>query len=301
MRRRPSPSQPCNLCGSSDSSVLYSPRGGRPDGAAKMTTDTYGVFDFVVRCRKCGLAFLDPVPPPSSAVAAYADMGDPEYLEQQECRSINAHLALQTIHRFVKKGRLLDIGCSAGFLLNAARFSFEVCGVEPSSWASALGREKFGLDIRTGTVDALDLPKAHFDVVTMVDVIEHVADPSATLRRVHELLADGGVLYLVTPDLRSLSARILGRYWWGLRPAHLYYFDRRTMAALLKAAGFRVISEKSYGRIFTFGYWLSRLRTYPRVITAPLGALFRALGIEQKVLYLDTRDSMEICAEKVTV
>jgi hypothetical protein len=68
---------------------------------------------------------------------------------------------------------------------------------------------------------------------------------------------------------------------------------------MLRQSGFEVVLRKSYGRIFTWGYWLSRLQNYPAFVRGPVVALVKALGVESKFLYLDTRDSMEVVARRV--
>ena len=96
----------------------------------------------------------------------------------------------------------------------------------------------------------------------------------------------------------SLSARLLDRYWWGLRPAHIHYFGRDALDRMLSAAGFETAWAASFGRIFSYGYWASRLRHYPAPLYRALAGSIRALGIEDKFLYLNTRDSIEVCARK---
>jgi 2-polyprenyl-3-methyl-5-hydroxy-6-metoxy-1,4-benzoquinol methylase len=132
-------------------------------------------------------------------------------------------MSLHTIKRHVSGGRLLDVGCATGYFLNAARLDFEVSGVEPSRWAVDYARTRLHLNVTEGHLEAVDLPLEGFDVITMNDVIEHFSDPRAALERSAALLRPGGILYLVTPDIGSLSARVLRGRWWGLRPAHLYY------------------------------------------------------------------------------
>jgi SAM-dependent methyltransferase len=202
------------------------------------------------------------------------------------------------LRRHAPGGRLLEIGCSTGFFLNAARLYFDVVGVEPSAWARNFAEEKLKLRVAAATLDQAKFPDASFDAAAMIDVIEHLADPAAALRETARVLSKGGVLYLVTPDIDSLSAKILRGRWWGLRPAHVYYFSRRTMTELLERCGFEVVAAKSYGRIFTWGYWLTRLSGYPKPLSAAVAALIRAFGIEDKFLYIDTRDSIQIVARK---
>ena len=65
--------------------------------------------------------------------------------------------------------------------------------------------------------------------MTLVDVIEHVADPLALLRGARDYVAPGGLVLLVTPDVDSVAARLFGKRWWHLRLAHVGYFNRRSL------------------------------------------------------------------------
>jgi len=292
----------CNLCGERDGRVLFD----RPyqlgsmseAGTFAATTDEFLSYGRVVSCRSCRLAYTDPRPTREALLRGYGECVDESYVEQGTARSINGHLSLNTLKRFAKEGRLLEVGASTGYFLNAARVDFDVVGLEPSAWAARIARERFKLDVREAAFEPGKLEAASFDCVAMIDVIEHVVDPLETLREAARVLKPGGLLYLVTPDIGSLSARLLGASWWGLRPAHIYYFDRRTMTAMLEKAGFEVALVKSFGRIFSWGYWASRMRNYPAPVYRSILTLISGLDIEDKLLYLDTRDSMEVCARR---
>ena len=290
---------PCPLCGSGEQRTLYERHGAQGAAfAAEMTTDIFSAYGRIARCLRCGMAFRDPRESDAHVLSAYAELEDGAYLDERECRGMNALLSLKAIRAHLDRGRLLEVGCSTGFFLNAARLDFDVVGVEPSEWAARIARERFGLSVHAGPLETFDAAPGSFDLVAMVDVIEHVLDPRGACSRVASLLRPGGLLYLVTPDLASLSARLLRSYWWGLRPAHLTYFSRRTMLRLLGEVGFEVVEMRSFGRIFTYGYWLSRLDKYPALVRGAAGAVVRTMGWQNKVLYLNTRDSMEVLARR---
>jgi 2-polyprenyl-3-methyl-5-hydroxy-6-metoxy-1,4-benzoquinol methylase len=292
----------CNLCEGSESVVLYESPVGLDDGEAladfMASTDRFDRYGRIVRCTACGLVFTNPRPSARRIAEGYSEAVDHDYALQDSSRSINAHLALHTIKRFATGGRLLDVGAATGYFLNAARLDFETCGIEPSRWAAEYARSRLGLDVRVGNLEDMEFEAESFDVVTLNDVIEHLTDPLAALKRLNALLKPGGLLYLVTPDVKSVSARVLRGHWWGLRPAHLYYFAPDTLTAMLGKAGFEVVLLKSYGRIFTYEYWLSRLKNYPSWLFAVVKAVIVGLRLENKFLYLDTRDSMELCVLK---
>lgn len=292
---------PCNLCGSQESRIRFEAMDGWPSeeaGHYAATTDKFGAYGRIVECLGCGLVYTSPRVKAQEILRGYEETKDEDYFLESEARSINAYMALATIRRHARGGRLLDVGCSAGFFLNAARLQFEVFGIEPSRWAGGFAREHLKLSGIHPTLEEARFPDAHFDVVTLIDVIEHLPDPLRLMREISRITKPGGVVYIVTPDIASLSARCLRGKWWGLRPAHIYYFSRKTLAALLEKTGYEVLSERSYGRIFTWQYWLSRLSNYPRFVRRSVEAFIRALGIQDKFLYLDTRDSVQMVARK---
>lgn len=292
----------CGLCGSGNQRLLYNKKrcdGGRPGLNVGITSDIYGSYADIVLCRDCGFAYQHPVPGERDLKNAYSGLRDDKYSEEDDCRSMNAHLSLRTIRRHRHNGALLDVGSSTGIFLNAARINFEVHGVEPSAWAAGVAKNSLNLkNIVNGTFDESAFPESSFDVISLIDVLEHVADPRKTLQKAFSLLKPGGLLYLVTPDIRSLSARLLGRYWWGLREAHLYYFSERTLSRLLAELRFAIVETRSYGRIFSYAYWLSRIRKYPAVFYRTAELLGKTLDIGEKVIYINTRDSIEVCAVK---
>lgn len=292
----------CNHCGSARSRVLYD-RPYHADSIAKnavyaATTDNYSDYGRIVRCQDCGLVYTNPRPHQGNLLAGYSACVDNTYLAENSSRSINAHLCLSTINSFVKSGRLLEIGCFAGHFLNAARADFDAEGIEPSEWACKIARDRFKLSVRQEPFTADSVKAESFDVVTLIDVIEHMSDPMDTLTNAVRALRPGGLIYLVTPDIGSLSARLLRGSWWGLRPAHIYYFDTRTMTRMMEKAGLEVVLVKSFGRIFTCGYWVDRLQNYPQFIFRPLRWIINRLDLNSKFVYVNTRDTMEICAVK---
>jgi SAM-dependent methyltransferase len=293
----------CCLCGGGRTQVRcerpYAPGAFADGGDFGATTDRFQDYGRIVRCRDCGHVFTDPRPAAPDLMEGYGSCVDQEYLSESSSRSINAHLSLNTIKRFVRSGRLVEAGASVGYFLNAARADFDVTGLEPSRWACGIARERFQLQMREEPADGLSRFEAgSLDAVVMIDVIEHLADPPAAVAQAARALKPGGILYIVTPDIASLSARLLGRYWWGLRPTHIHYFSRASLSRMLTAAGLEVALAASFGRIFSYRYWASRLRHYPAPIYRAVTGLIRLWGLEDKFLYLNTRDAMEICARK---
>ena len=291
---------PC-LCGHDDYRVLYDrPYALTSDhlGDFLATTDRFENYGRIVRCRRCALVYTNPRLEDSLIFRGYADSRDENYVEEASNRSINAHISVGALRRFRKGGRLLEVGSSLGYFLNAARVDYEVTGVEASRWAAEEARRKFGVPVKTGSLQEQHFEDGGFDIVCQIDVIEHVTDPVALLNECCRVLKPGGLLYVVTPDIDSLSAMLLRGKWWGLRPAPLYYFSRRTLTDLLEKIGLEIVLARSFGRIFSLGYWASRLKSYPALVHRPIDRVIYLLDIHEKLMYINTRDSMELVAKK---
>lgn len=138
------------------------------------------------------------------------------------------------------RGRLLDVGAGSGWLVeHMGRLGWQAEGLDfdPQAVASARGR---GLVFHQGGLLQQDFPEAAFDAVTMSHCIEHVHDPVAWLAEARRILRPGGRLALATPNSGSFCHRWFGESWRGLEPPrHLQLFNARSMASVLRSAGFR--------------------------------------------------------------
>lgn len=251
-------------------------------------------------CRECGTVQQPGAPRGSELVDLYRDMRDDAYLDEEEGRRATARRLLALVERHApRRGRLLDVGCGPGLLLDEARKrGWQVQGLEPSAASRGHAVSELGLDVRDATLQDLD-PGTHggFDAIVMADVIEHFDDPAGSLRRCASLVTDGGVVLVVTPDPASPTARVAGKRWWGLLPAHTYLLPRRTLRRLLSDAGLEPVADKALRRSFTLGYWMGGLGERSGVAGRVTGALRRALP-ERRLLTLSLGDERVILARR---
>jgi SAM-dependent methyltransferase len=160
-------------------------------------------------------------------------------------------------------GRLLDVGCATGTFLRAVREAggWETHGVEMSSAAVQIARERYGLDVSAGTLEAAAFPNEMFDAVTLWDVLEHLPDPAASLTEIWRILKAAGVLILRVPNGASWDAQWFGPYWAGLEPPrHTYVFTPQTLELLLVKSGFEILHRSSGSAAYTT--FLLSLRFY---------------------------------------
>jgi SAM-dependent methyltransferase len=203
-----------------------------------------------VRCSRCEVQVLDPAPDdlelereyganyPPFALAARA----PSLLTRFRTSWYTARK--EGWVRGLRFKSALDVGCGTGeFLISLRRRGIDVHGVEPSTFAASYAVAA-GLDIFQGNVGEYS-PGRTFDLITLWNVIEHLRRPTDDLKRLRQLLAPGGTVAILTPDVGSYQARAFGRDWAGLEvPKHLQLFDRSSLRALATNAGLSQVSVR---------------------------------------------------------
>ncbi len=289
----------CPVCGSTDITAYlpatFEITAIRPEDV-KITDRAYGKIWNLDRCPDCTHVFANPRPSAAFAQSLYGDIADPEYQDEAEGRQKNFERILKTLEKqHPEKGSLLDVGAATGILMNLARIrGWKPEGIEPSTWAVQTARERYQLEIQPGDFETADVFTQRFTAVTMVDFIEHIPDPVIALTKARDVLCPDGTLCLVTPNLRSLAARLTGRRWWHFRPAHLAYFTRRSLFTLLDRIGLRPVRIRRYTWTFSAYYLLTRFRGLKFLWDRPLAAsLWRRIPIK-----LAFGDSFEIYAGK---
>lgn len=167
-----------------------------------------------------------------------------------------------------RKGSLLDIGCALGDCVQIAeKRGWDAYGLELSEFAVKIAKKK-KLKIFQGTLEESKLPKdLRFDVVMMQDVIEHVRDPLAELRRIKKVLKPGGVVFLVTPDIGGLWHTILRSSWYHYKQGeHIMYFSNKSLSKALELLGYSGVECHKTYHVMSLGYIANRLKFYnPRI------------------------------------
>jgi len=242
----------CTLCGHNHFTKLYTIRSIE-----------------LLKCSHCGLIFANlPVPDEQQVEflnsiytddyftgqaknMSYDNFGyEKNYFEEKGPEQmINAHRRLKVIERLKPlKGRLLDIGCAAGFFLNVARErGWQPFGLELSETAAEFARKQFKLNIVTGTFEHAPLPENYYDVITAWDVIEHVLEPQIFIRKTFTLLKNNGMLVIGTPNVGSLAYKLRKNHWYHLKPPeHIFYYNPETLKQLLESKFPKVMTAAGY-------------------------------------------------------
>jgi len=288
--------QTCPLCRSADINQF---RKGNIAAASlsaddfKITDSRYGSRWTFFACRRCGFVFANPGPSPGDLARFYSRLQDREYSQEKENRAKNFGSILENLRRLAPPGReILDVGAASGIFLDLARRQgFTVDGIEPSRSLANEAKRLYGLTLFVGTLEAFR-PRRKFAMIALMDILEHLVDAEKFMKRISDLVAAGGILVVVTPDINSLAARLTGGRWWHYRIAHVQFFNARSLAFLLEKHGFEIILKKRYAWNFSAHYLLSRL--FPRLKKD--GSLQTAL--KKLNLRLQLFDSWEIYARK---
>lgn len=201
----------------------------------------------IVRCRRCGNAFLPEEQIPDGLSDLYTEgyfeggheTGYPGYQADAPIIERNFAARVRWIESLSPPGRrVLDVGAAYGLFVRAAeQRGWEATGIELAGDCVDEARGQ-GVNVVQGDFLEAEL-EGPFDVITLFDVIEHFPDPKAALVRARELLAPEGLIVVETGDLATPWARLLGDRWYFLDPPqHLFYFSRRGFEELLGQCGF---------------------------------------------------------------
>lgn len=273
----PRPTVACWVCGEKNPSVFREStidRALTPEDM-RITDDRYGTTVRLYRCEKCGFIFADREQV-QALVSLYQQLQDPDYEATADARRIQMQRILDTTLRLKPESKtLLDIGAGIGLLVHEAGLrSLKAEGIEPSDWAVKVGRERFKATLHAGIFPHPATDGRQFDIITLVDVIEHVDEPVGLLAAIRKQLAPGGVCIIITPDIASMAARWFGPRWWHFRLAHVGYFNSGSLEKAFDRAGLRPMKRTRAKWYFPIGYLSQRMGNY----VPPYRLVHRALA-----------------------
>lgn len=264
--------QNCPICGSSKVDKYWAMPGYR-----------------LSRCKVCSMVW-DHVPP-ENVLSQYDKTyfinenpkgGYANYFEGMRVNKKTFSQRLKRIEDKYGKGKLLDVGCALGdCLIEAKKLGWkEARGLEIAEYAYRFAKDR-GLDVKKGVLEKDTFKRETFDVITYQDVIEHVEDPVAELKKAKRVLKKGGVIFLVTPDVGGWWERILGRWWYHYKPGeHIMYFSQESLKKALEEADYKNIETRRTYHVLSIEYVLSRLKYYSPFIFENLLKLIKPLPIK---------------------
>ncbi len=248
---------PCVVCKGMNHTVVF----GRKNLPGDDLTYSLGIPELlgsqVVWGNGCGLIFFNPRKGVAESTSGYSEAEELGYSPQWRQRVRTFERKLRLIERFKAGGSILDVGCASGAFLQVARgHGWRTFGVELNHELVKIGQRKTGIEIFNGRLEDANIPRASYDVVTMFDVIEHLPQPVNTLRIIHSILNDNGLLVINFPDADSFTAIGLVGIWWFCLEDHLYYFGVPNLSLLLEITIFVTVSVQNHFQSLDLGYLL---------------------------------------------
>lgn len=150
-----------------------------------------------------------------------------------------------------EKGQVLDIGSGYGFMrLPYEQNGFRTYGVEVSSHAAEVAKNKFGMDTFVG--EFRDFPDIEgYDLILAYDIIEHIKYPDEFIDKCASIMNPGGYLVLRTPNLLSLEAAAFGEKFHSFKREHLHYFSIESLSMLLIKNFFEIVNFSTISHLFS--------------------------------------------------
>ncbi|QSE96378.1 class I SAM-dependent methyltransferase [Fulvivirga lutea] len=188
----------CIVCGSSD--INY------------FTQDHKGIRIF--KCNNCNMKFMNPQYTDQYLSDFYAEYQSKDFKHHRYGDEENPRFAkhqdnIQLIEEYINPGKFFSIGSGNGFDMKVARDrGWEVEGYEVDPDFTKELADKFSIKMYSGKFEDIDLPAETYDCVYMNHVIEHPKNPGEYLSKIREILKPGGILYIATPNIDSLSIKI---------------------------------------------------------------------------------------------
>lgn len=288
----------CIVCGGTSAHTLFRPR--LSPGP-------------IVRCDTCGLVCVYPVEhlewfyydgapdrEPSPEERAEEERHLSRYLSEEKWKRRNLAGVLDEIEAFCPRGRLLDLGCYCGLLLELARArGWDTIGVEPEEIARRYAVRHLGLNVFGGTLGQAAFPADTFDVVVSLQVFEHLLNPKETLYQVTRVLKPGGLLVLEVPGIDNLGFRLMGRRHRHFARHHLIFFSTRTLTRLLTEAGYQVKRVVYPARQLSLRHLAGQVGGVDTSLSARVRRWVERLGLGTATISINLKDILRVYAIKV--
>lgn len=229
----------------------------------------------VVQCQRCGLSLVNPRPIEAQIGTYYSDQYYTHVTPRPNLKSkVRERVFLEAggypfaYTNFVKRlnwkilasilkshitpiipyrggGRLLDVGCGNGeFLSLAHKAGWDTYGIDIDLRALTLAKNGHHKLI-CGTLETVKFQPSYFDVITILQVLEHCHNPIQVLEECHRILKDDGLIVVSVPNFDCLERKIFNASWIGIvSPLHLFHFNQVTLCEMLKCAGFQVTDTR---------------------------------------------------------
>jgi len=215
----------------------------------------------IYHCQKCNTDLMYPIPTfkdiESSTDSAYFEaFNDPSV---RNFKVLDLERALSYIQPADVRS-YLDVGCAKGFLVgHLLKQKIDAYGIELFSDIAKQAQDMVGRNrIINDGFETYSFNKK-FDLITMFDFIEHVKDPSQTLKKAKSILTPSGTILIITPNIDSWKRRVFKQYWTAYHIEHIHCFSGKSMELLAKKAGLQYLKFIPFQKTVNLHYFVRQL------------------------------------------
>lgn len=275
-------SYPCAVCGCATYTMRYVIKGFH-----------------IVQCTDCSFVYVNPRIKTEELYKLYASdyfnntqFGYENYEQNARLRKLTFEKWYSLIVPYLGKNRekALDIGCASGDFIEVLMQNGwkDVDGIELDPVMIEKLKQK-KIPVSTIPLEQQEIVKK-YDLITLFDVVEHLPGLSEALGKLHDLLEEGGIIALITPDYSSTQRKVFGKKWFQFKPyEHIQYFTPDTLARALKPHGLKIIHHSASGQCADAEFLGSRLERYNfKALAAFFNGVVRLTGLKNKAWYADT-------------
>jgi len=244
--------------------------------SVSLVVDQYTIYN----CSKCDLDKVYPNPGKDELQKLYSgvDRNIAKGATSGEIKSFNENssqiiyalrqIRISPLQKFFPglnaESSLCDVGCGSGIFLAAMqKLGYRnLYGIEYNPDSVELINQNFNFKkVVAGEIKRNDNIPA-VDVITAFDVLEHVPNPSETMKEIHGMLNDEtGYIHIRVPNYGSLWAKVFRKKWlWMIPPFHLNYFSHKSLRSLAENNGFEVIKLRSRRPGYRLAFWFLQLK-----------------------------------------
>jgi len=272
----------CSLCSKEETNLLLTKQG----------------FS-IVKCCNCGFAYVNPRVEDEQLTSIYRhnyfankDYGYTSYEQEKRLRVKNFERWLKDADKYITKAKpffALDVGCAAGYCLELMKAKgWNADGLELDE-EMYLTLRKQGFNISKSLLEDF-MTESQFSVITLFDVIEHIPNIDKAFSKLNSLLAENGVVVMVTPNHNSLQRKLLGKRWFQYKPIeHIQYFDKKSLRVFAERNGLKIVYQANCGQYADTQFLLNRLNYYHFTFLSKIfNKIFGILKLKDKFFYTDT-------------
>ncbi len=204
----------------------------------------------IFECRNCQLAFVDQAK--KNTLDPQEEYSLEGYRENEEQFRTRLGKLVERIYEYKRTGNILDVGAGYGLLssmLYDKGYNIEI--IEPMNEPYYLKGKKIR-HYKTSIEEFLLRTKSKYDIILLMDVIEHLKDPLKTLSKLKKILHRKGIIVIQTPNYKSLMARICKNWSWWMVSDHKFLFSPKSIRLLVEKAGFFISEIGTHENTYDF-------------------------------------------------